>query len=75
VWEPDGAFPAQEVDLPAGITISEGADAEIEFTTRGLMPQLPDGSFPDPVTIRLSSSNESQSEAIDVWPSGQVQKV
>jgi len=72
VWEPDGA--AQEVELPSGINISEGAGQEIEFTTRGLMAPLPDGSLPDIVTIRLSSTTESESKTIDVWPSGQVQR-
>ena len=75
VWEPDGAFAEQEFELPIGITISEGAGARIEFTTRGLLAPLPDGTPADVVTIRLSTSGESQSEAIDVWPSGQVQRV
>jgi prepilin-type N-terminal cleavage/methylation domain-containing protein len=73
VWEPDGA--AQEFELPSGISISEGAGQEIEFTTRGLMAPLPDGSPPVIVTIRLSSPTGSESETIDIWPSGQVQRV
>jgi hypothetical protein len=75
VWEPDGAFAVQEFELPYGITISDGAGAEIEFTTRGLLASLPDGTPAEVVTIRLNSSGESQSKAIDVWPSGQVQTV
>ena len=75
VWESDGAFAEQEFELPAGITISEGAGAQMEFTMRGLLAPLPDGTPADVVTIRLSTSGESQSEAIDVWPSGQVQRV
>jgi general secretion pathway protein H len=75
VWEPDAAFPTQEVELSGGITISEGASVEIEFTTRGLLASLPDGIPADVIPISLSSADESQSEAIEVWPSGQVQRL
>ena len=75
VWEPDAAFATQEFELPTGITISDGAGAQLEFTTRGLLAPLPDGTPANVVTIRLNSSGESQSKAIDVWPSGQVQTV
>jgi prepilin-type N-terminal cleavage/methylation domain-containing protein len=75
VWEPNGAFTEQEFDLPSGITISDGAGTEMEFTTRGLLAPLPDGTPAGVVTIRMNGSEESQSGAIDVWPSGQVQRV
>lgn len=75
VWEPDGAFAEQKFELPAGITISEGVGAQIEFTTRGLLAPFSDRTPADVVTIRLSIKGGSQSEAIDVWPSGQVQRV
>jgi type II secretory pathway pseudopilin PulG len=73
VWEPDG--PAQEVELPQGVMITEGAGEEIEFTTRGLVAPLPDGTPAGIVTIRLSGEGEESGRAIDVWPSGQVQRV
>ena len=75
VWEPDGAFPAQEIELPKGIIINGGADAEIEFNTRGLLAPLPDGTLPDVIPIYLSGADESQSETVEVWPSGQVQRL
>ncbi len=75
VWEPDSAFATQEVELPSGVTITEGASAEIEFTSRGLLAPLSDGTLPDVISIYVSSVSESQSEAIEVWPSGQVQRL
>jgi Tfp pilus assembly protein FimT len=75
VWEPDGALGTQEIALPSGVTITEGASAEIEFTSRGLLASLADGTPPDVLSIYVSSVSEGQSEAIEVWPSGQVQRL
>ena len=75
VWEPDSAFGTREIELPSGVTITEGASEEIEFTSRGLLAPLSDGTPPDVISIYLSSASESRSEAIEVWPSGQVQRL
>lgn len=75
VWEPDSAFGTQEIELPSGVTITEGASVEIEFTSRGLLAPLSDGTPPDVISIYVSSVSENQSEAIEVWPSGQVQRL
>jgi len=71
VWTPDSAFPAQEIDLPSGITISQGNGDEIEFTTGGLVAPQSDGTL-DVLDIQLSGAGESAS--VEVWPSGQIER-
>lgn len=74
-WEPDGAFPTQTVNFPSSITITEGADAEIEFTTRGLLADQPDGTPAAIVTISLHDSHKGETRTVEVWPSGQIEEV
>jgi len=76
VWEPDGAFPARDVALPPNISIGDGAGAAIEFDTRGLMADQPDGTPAAIVAIHITDAGAGgQDEDLEVWPSGQVQEV
>ena len=75
VWEPDSGFSAQTVELPAGITVTVGADAEIEFTTRGLLADQSDGTPAPIVEISLHDSYEGETRMMEVWPSGQIAEV
>ena len=75
VWDPDVALPAWRVSLPPTISISTSADTVIEFDGRGLPTMSSGDSPPAVVTIRLNDARNGQSEAIQIWPSGNVQKV
>jgi len=75
VWDPDSEFPEQTVDLPYGISITEGAGSMIEFTTRGLLASESDGTPASVISVTVYDSDHSQSKTIEVWPSGQVQEV
>lgn len=77
VWEPDGAFPTQTVELPTGlsITFSSGEGAIVEFTTRGLLVEQEDGTPAEIVTLTVVDSIHDESKSLEVWPSGQVQEV
>ncbi len=77
VWEPDGAFSAQTVELPSGVTLSfpDNSETEVEFTTRGLLEDLPDGTPASIVTIEINDSIHGETKTVEVWPSGQVQEV
>jgi len=75
VWEPDNEFPTQTVELPYGVAITEGSDATLEFTTRGLLADDSDGTPASVVTVTVHDSDHSQTKTIEVWPSGQVQEV
>ena len=72
IWEPNGAFPSQTVELPSTITITEGAGEEIEFDTRGLLIPQPDGTPPPVIEIALKDSKDERTVEIFVVPSGQV---
>lgn len=72
IWEPNGAFPSQTVELPSMITITEGVGEEIEFTTRGLLILQPDGTPPPVIEITLKDSRDSRTAELSVYPSGQV---
>lgn len=75
-WLPDSNFPARTVDLPSGISLSiDNGDGIIEFTTRGLIATLTDGTPPEIEEVTLNDSVHGKTRHIQVWPSGQVQEV
>lgn len=75
VWEPDSRFPAQTVELPHGVSFSEGAGAVIEFTTRGLLADQADGTPAAVVSITVHDALHNETKTVEVWPSGQVEEV
>jgi prepilin-type N-terminal cleavage/methylation domain-containing protein len=72
IWDPDGAFPAQTIQLPSLITITNGVGGRIEFDTRGLLIPQPDGTPPPVIEIALTDSKDNRIVAMSVFPSGQV---
>ena len=64
------------VDLPSGnwLSINNG-DGIVEFTTRGLIGTLADGTSPAVEEVTLNDAVHSETRKIEVWPSGQVQEV
>ena len=70
-WLPEGD--AQTVQLPNGVSLSQGAGETIEFTTRGLVTRT-DGTPAPVVTVQLNSTAQSASETVEIWPSGQLQR-
>jgi hypothetical protein len=71
VWVPEGN--PLVVDLPAGVSLTNGAGEDVEFDTRGLLAEEPDGSLPPLLTLRLEDG--ARFREIEVWPSGQVTPV
>jgi Tfp pilus assembly protein FimT len=76
VWEPDSAWPAENVDLPRWISLSvnEG-DGVIEFNTRGLVEPPNAEDPPEVEKITLSDSRDEGTKKVEVYPSGQVLEV
>ena len=75
-WEPGAGLQKRTVDLPSGISLSiNNGDGIIEFTTRGLIATLPDGTPPEIEDVTLNDSVHGKTRNIQVWPSGQVQEV
>lgn len=72
IWDPNGAFPSQTVELPSMITITEGVGEQIEFTTRGLLILQPNGDPPPVIEIALKDSKDDRIVEMSVFPSGQV---
>ena len=69
-----GRLQKRTVDLPAGISLSiNNGDGIIEFTTRGLIATLADGTPPEIDEVTLNDSVHGKTRNIQVWPSGQVQ--
>ena len=75
-WEPGVGLQKRTVDLPSGISLSiNNGDGIIEFTTRGLIATLADGTPPEIEDVTLNDSVHGKTRHIQVWPSGQVQEV
>ena len=75
-WEPGAGLQKRTVDLPSGISLSiNNGDGIIEFTTRGLIATLADGTPPEIEDVTLNDSVHGKTRHIQVWPSGQVQEV
>lgn len=72
IWDPNGTFPAQTVQLPSTITIAEGVGKEIEFDTRGLLIPQPNGTPPPVIAIALKDNKDNRIVEMSVFPSGQV---
>ncbi|NOT55618.1 MAG: prepilin-type N-terminal cleavage/methylation domain-containing protein [Deltaproteobacteria bacterium] len=72
IWDPNGSFPSQTVELPSTITITEGAGKEIEFDTRGLLISQPNGDPPPVIEIALKDSKDNRIIEMSVFPSGQI---
>jgi len=68
-WVPQGGT-RQEINLPKGVEIYQGQDAQIEFNTRGLLA-APPNEIAESITIVLKDAHNDVKE-IEVWPSGQV---
>ena len=75
VWDPDSAFPAQDVELPDGITLTMDGASELEFTTRGLLADLPDGTPASIVEIAMHDAHKNETREMEIWPSGQIGEV
>jgi Tfp pilus assembly protein FimT len=74
VWEPDGAWPSQDVDLPVGVSLTVASgDGVIEFDTRGLV--APPNAEDPPEIEEISLSRDGDTQQVEVWPSGQVLEV
>jgi prepilin-type N-terminal cleavage/methylation domain-containing protein len=74
VWMPDGSFPANTIDLPKTVSVTDGVGKQIEFNSRGLMDS-PEGTTPAVVELTLYDSKNGDTKQIHVWPSGQVLEV
>src|SRR5581483_620710 len=64
VWEPDSRFPAQTVELPHDVSVSEGAGSVIEFTTRGLLADQADGTPAAVVSITLDDAHHNETKTV-----------
>lgn len=74
VWMPDGSFPANTIELPKTVSVTDGVGTQIEFNSRGLM-ELPVGTPLAVVELTLHDSKNGNTRQIHVWPSGQVLEV
>ncbi len=75
-WESGAGLQKRTVEMPAGISLAiNTGDGIIEFTTRGLIATLPDGTPPEIEDVTLNDSVHGKTRNIQVWPSGQVQEV
>jgi len=74
VWSPDVALPAWKVSLPPTISISVSTNTTIEFDGRGLLTMLSKDSPIAAMTIWLNDARNGQLEAIQILPSGKIQK-
>lgn len=76
LWEIDPDAAPQHVELPPGITIGvtklSGGNTSLEFDTRGVAVD-PLGQEAEVVQLTLTDA-KSETRAVEVWPSGQVQR-
>jgi type II secretory pathway pseudopilin PulG len=76
VWGPDGRWPAQEVQLPPGVSLHvTHGDGIIEFDTRGLIEPPSPGDPPEIEKLTIADSREGGSKKIEIYPSGQILEV
>jgi len=60
------------VNFPANISVTVGAGSAIEFTTRGMLVDKPDGRLADPISVTLSDAKYGLTKQFTIWASGQV---
>jgi len=63
---------SRTVDLPTTISVTVGVGQAIEFTTRGMLIDKPDGRIADPISVTLRDSKSGDTKQITIWPSGQL---
>lgn len=75
-WEVDPTVTSRQVDLPSDIALAaanpDGAVANIEFNTRGMVAPSTSAESTAPMILTLSQRHSARKDNVEVWPSGQI---